>query len=791
MRSIFTLSIVVLLTTLAGNKKLFALACSPGQAEVEISINPDFSPSETSWEIKNADGVTVESGGHVDATVCLDTGICYTFYLYDSYGDGIYAPHGVKVYYDGEMIAEFSGDFGSVTSVSMGCGAGENCSSATIVTEGTYTADEMNMWYEFTPEDTGSYLISTCDLGNTCNTKIWVYDHCLGLVPTEFAEGTYTYNDDACDELAQITTILLAGRTYYIRIGDNGTSCDGLPVTWSLSYIGAPTGCTDIYACNFSPLAMEDDGSCIYSPSPDCPSGPDLVLNPANFDGGVGGWSADFTLETMNTASYDCYYEEGSFTGEGVRYVLTFGVEIDNIGDEDYHIGIAGEAPYLVYDPCHGHYHYVDYGEYKLYDSTGTEIPAGHKNGYAVMDLCGMGGYNGYDMGISAGCYDAYGKGTGGQWVDLTDVPDGKYTLVARVNPHNHQDVDGRTETNLANNWLSTCIELKRDAPGEKPDVEVIEDCVPFFDCYGEIFGTSEMDCYGICNGPMKVGDLNLDSTRYFDDVDQYIADILASSIIAGTCNDANADSDIDIYDAALVSGCSWEILGASHLISLCDMPFDETDVADTVTFSIGDFSTVYGYLDIYSYNPTDKVLGYQFTMSGIVIDSVTNMASETVGHNYRISHSANEVIALGYDEIPYDKNFEAAAIARIYFHAPEEEVCIDYITSIVNEKYHEVITAKQNACVDVTSIQENMNDNINVIVRPNPFSDNATLSFNNDIKEMYTLELLDLSGNIITSYPASAGDQFIIDRNNIAAGVYVYKLTGAVTTKTGRIVIQ
>ncbi|MBK7819331.1 MAG: hypothetical protein IPJ60_18705 [Sphingobacteriaceae bacterium] len=46
---------------------------------------------------------------------------------------------------------------------------------------------------------------------------------------------------------------------------------------------------------------------------------------------------------------------------------------------------------------------------------------------FAVMDLCGFGGYTGADMGISAGCYDAYGGGNRGQWIDVTDMPDGIY----------------------------------------------------------------------------------------------------------------------------------------------------------------------------------------------------------------------------------------------------------------------------------------------------------------------------------------------------------------------------
>ncbi|MBC8046710.1 MAG: hypothetical protein H7Y00_07945, partial [Fimbriimonadaceae bacterium] len=555
------------------SKKIYAIDCDPGTVEVNIMIDPDSYEYETSWEIKNADGETVADGDYDSEDVCIESSGCHTFYLYDSYGDGIYAPHGVEVYYDGELIAEFSGDFGEVTSVDMGCPPGTTCSSAFTVDPGTHAAEFTNAWYEFSPADTGSYIITTCDLDNTCDTKIWVYNHCVGLVPTELAEGTDYYNDDACGELAEVSAILLAGKTYYIRIGDNETSCDGSDINWSISYLGPPEGCTDIYACNYDPLAMTSDGSCIYPGDPDCPLGPDLVIDETYFDGyPATGWSADFQVSTYNADWDDCALEEECVTGTGMRYVLQFNMKIMNIGDEDYHIGEPdGGAPGFVYSPCHEHWHYADYGEYLLYDSTGAELPVGHKNGYAVMDVgCfdGTGGYGGWDMGISAGCYDMYGSGTTCQWIDLTDVPDGTYTMVARVNWENHPDFDGRTEINLANNFVSVCIKITRDEPDEEPEVEVVEDCLPYYDCYGEIFGSAEYDCNGICNGPGLIGDLNIDTIQYFDDVDNYINEILDNTIIAASCNDANADSDIDVYDAALVSGCAWEGLGVTHIIS-------------------------------------------------------------------------------------------------------------------------------------------------------------------------------------------------------------------------------
>ncbi|MBP8249639.1 MAG: hypothetical protein KAX72_06020, partial [Chitinophagales bacterium] len=151
---------------------------------------------------------------------------------------------------------------------------GEDCDHAVTVTEGTYTAPNPDYWYVFTVGATGTYVLSSCFPDNTCDTRIYLYSYCLGLIPSELAEGTLSYNDDYCGTRSQITTLLTEGDVIYIRIGDAETACAGQEIIWSLTYAGETEGCTDTYACNWSPIAMIDDGSCIYAGNPDCPSGP-------------------------------------------------------------------------------------------------------------------------------------------------------------------------------------------------------------------------------------------------------------------------------------------------------------------------------------------------------------------------------------------------------------------------------------------------------------------------------------------------------------------------------------
>ncbi len=673
--------------------------------------------------------------------------------------------------------------------------AGDDCTEAVEVSVGSYTAPNPDYWYSFIVPAAGVYVFSTCDPDNTCNTKIYLYDHCVGLIPTELAEGTYGYNDDYCGLQSQVISNLEAGLEIFIRIGDLDSECSGESINWSLTYSGVPEGCPDPYACNYSPLAVVDDGSCMYPGNPDCPSGPDLVLDPTYFDGDIGvGWGNDFQLGTIDADAFNnaCYIAEGSLTGPGIRTTISFGVKVDNNGDMDYHIGHFGENPLITFDPCHGHNHYQDYGEYLLYDSLGNEIPVGHKNGFCVLDLCGIGGYNCSNMGITAGCYDIYGLGTGGQWIDITDVPDGTYTFVARVNWANHPDVDGHVEVNLSNNWQSRCMKITRDMAGVI-DVELLEDCPVFIDCLGEIWGTAKMDCEGNCNGWHFVGDLNEDTTRTVNDVNLYINEILDNSIIAEICNDANADSYIDVVDAALVMGCSNQSDGYTHATDLCELPQTLMNTSDTVTYSIGVVNPAYNYLDIYSLNPSARILGAQFTMQGITIDSVINLCPETFGANYQITHTATEVIALGFNEIPYQIHFEPIPTFRIYYTATyPTEICIKHFTAAVNEDFEEVITDLNEACVTVdgTAVSQLISNPLNVKIQPNPFSVNAIMKFTNFTGKEFKMEMSDINGNLLKTFTTTS-NTITIDGTNLSSGVYIYRLTSNDVSQTGKFVIQ
>ena len=88
-----------------------------------LAITTDVFPGETSWEIVSESGTIVAQGGPYDGQpstvineeVCLDPEQCYTFTLFDSYGDGIFAADGGYVLTDengGVLSSSMTPDFG-------------------------------------------------------------------------------------------------------------------------------------------------------------------------------------------------------------------------------------------------------------------------------------------------------------------------------------------------------------------------------------------------------------------------------------------------------------------------------------------------------------------------------------------------------------------------------------------------------------------------------------------------------------------------------------------------------
>lgn len=683
------------------------------QSNITVTIVQDNYPNEVTWDLR--DGVTnniIVTGNVSGGTYYIDPTLCYVFTIYDSAGDGLCCGYGIGNYsvtLDGAVVAS-GAEYREIEATSFNCPPGFSCNDAISVGLGTYSTLENNYWYSFVPDSVGTYEITTCGL-NTCDTKIWVYDVACNLINvTDNLEGT-TYADDdlgGCGDQAMIPNAILdQGLNYYIRIGSDANDCNGV-VTWSISYNGPVVGCMDPGACNYQPLATVSSGNCLYPGDPLCPDGPDLTINEAALINSL-------NMSTYNITNGSCYFEEGCLLGYGTRNVLRFATRIDNIGNLDYYIGDPGDNPQMFdTQNCHGHAHFAGYADYLLFDSNGTKIPVGHKNGYCVIDVGCFGGQATYgcsNMGISAQCYDVYGSGTTCNWIDLTDVPAGTYTLVVRTNWGNAPDALGRHETDYSNNQGQVCINLTWS--NGTPSITVESNCPPYTDCTGQVWGDAVADCTGACDGDTKTGDLNLDGTWNMADAQQYVTGILGDDLTPISCTDLNNDGAINVIDAALVSRCSnflqYYDSTASffHYHPQCSFPRGWFNQEDTVTVSIGNFNSSAGYFDVFIDNPLVEVLGYELDFSGVTIQSVDNLIDPA---QYPITPTneifGSKVIGLSYLDSTIDKNILTTPLCRINFWSLTDTVIVlSDIIVVVDQNGNPVVTLFGNDSISVNGV--------------------------------------------------------------------------------------
>lgn len=763
--------------------------CAPNQLAVQVILNTDNYGYETSWQLMNENGVVVHSGDNFasaasyDTTVCVANTGCYSFTIMDSYGDGICCSYGLGNYtviVNGTTVAN-GGNFTNSETSYFNCPTGAFCNDTDTLGVGSYAATLNNHWYTFIPDSTGMYEFSTCGT-NSCDTKIWIYDRCSGLIWDDTNIGTIYYDDNTCGGLqAVVTAALAAGDTYFIRIGDSNDDCMGQNINWSISYTGPVIGCTDPTACNYNPLATVTD-TCIYPGSPDCPTGPDLVL------------LQNVLVNSMYLDTYNnndaCAVAEQCINGMGTRDLVRFTTHIENNGTQDYFVGNPATYPnQFSNNNCHGHWHYEGYAEYILYDQNATPIPVGFKNGFCVMDLvCDNGGtaqYGCSNMGITAGCGDIYDASLDCQWIDVTTVPDGEYTFVAKVNWDYSPDALGRYETNYENNWAQACITLDRSSGSLQ--LTINPNCPTFVDCAGVAFGSAVPDCNGVCNGSAVMGDLDGDGMMELEDVENYLQGVTDGSLITTTCNDVFDDDTTNVFDAALMIRCQIDTL-------LCDFPAGLVNILDTVGLSIVGANFTDKYVDVAMRNPSAKVVGYQFSMSGIEIDTVVNMVSATEYPEVPMFSVANSMITtLSLQDSVIERSSAPQPLCRIYFtQTTDSEICINDIVAVVNNNYQQTIDRIEGPCVQVPNVAvTDLANDMTVKVAPNPFDKQTRFSFHNPNQEAFSLRIHDAMGRLVRSYDNLTGEQFTLHRDELTSGVYLYQLTNGKTIATGKLVIE
>jgi len=96
------------------------------------------------------------------------------------------------------------------------------------------------------------------------------------------------------------------------------------------------------------------------------------------------------------------------------------------------------------------------------------------------------------------------------------------------------------------------------------------------------------------------------------------------------------------------------------------------------------------------------------------------------------------------------------------------------------------------------SNIQNNMNVLINnisaydiIVVSPNPFSESTTIKFYNPDSKTFLLKLTDTKGRVVRKTENVTGNEIIIERKDLEAGVYFMELKGENRTYRGKLMIE
>ena len=331
--------------------------------------------------------------------------------------------------------------------------------------------------FAWTPATSGTATFETCGNGTAFDTTLSVRSgSCSG--------SWIACNDDgpcgnAVDpaEASRLSLPVTVGQTYYIVVG----GYNGDKGAFTLRVV-SPSVCgndvregseecdgTDAAACG----AGSCDASCACTPSGGAM--PDLVPE-------VVDWYLQFgaTVDPGDVA-------EGCAEQLSGSDLLRFGVRTLNLGNGDLFLGnpqcpspctdhpleICGNSNFIC-SPAggHNHGHYLDYAVYELLDASNQVVVVGHKQGFCLLDgfdsgvPCPGRKFTCTYQGLTVGCADLYESSLGCQYLDITDIPAGEYTLRIRVDPQSRI-----AEVREDNNVVTVPVTITGDACNNVQDI--------------------------------------------------------------------------------------------------------------------------------------------------------------------------------------------------------------------------------------------------------------------------------------------------------------------------------
>ncbi|NGO56077.1 lysyl oxidase family protein [Allomesorhizobium camelthorni] len=151
----------------------------------------------------------------------------------------------------------------------------------------------------------------------------------------------------------------------------------------------------------------------------------------------------NFSIHTENFAAGSHDIDDGCVT-QGMHRVMRFDFLTHNKGNADLAVGNPADHPdWYVMSASHGHYHLIDFNEFRLYDANGNPTATGAKQAFCLVDIERIDpGANpnpqftdcNANQGVSAGWADLYNKALACQYIVIDGLPDGDYTVLSTTN---------------------------------------------------------------------------------------------------------------------------------------------------------------------------------------------------------------------------------------------------------------------------------------------------------------------------------------------------------------------
>jgi hypothetical protein len=322
--------------------------------------------------------------------------------------------------------------------------------------------------FKWTPVTSGVASFKTCGPKTNFDSVLYVRkDACSnGAEQTCNDDGPCSSSRNGA-EASQTTLNVTAGTDYYIVV--DGYGSPGSTGDFELA-VNGPTVCGNnvregVEECDGNDHTACTTGQCTSS----C-----TCVTPATGLSDLGVEITDWFFD------FDATVDPGD-VAEGCAEALTgvdllrLGVLSRNYGTADFFIGATGcpapcidhplevcGNPSFICSPAagHNHGHYTDFARYELLDAANQTVVVGHKQGFCLKDGFDAGPCPAYHydcnyQGISAGCADLYESGLGCQYLDITGVPAGNYTLRALIDPF-----DRITELTKTNNIAAVAVTI-------------------------------------------------------------------------------------------------------------------------------------------------------------------------------------------------------------------------------------------------------------------------------------------------------------------------------------------